>query len=303
MNRLRYALPILLGLAPLAQASAQSVPTRQQAFAADTRQGSYFDAQGSHIFYQVSGSGTPLVLIHGYPLSGALYMYQQTGLASNFKVITLDLPGYGRSTAPNGHASTAFYAGAVLALLDHLGIQKAIIGGHSMGGAITEELYSEAPDRFLGMILIDTVAMPSSTIEKGQWICYGIQATTQGGPSVLPNLLPNLLTGDTLLNTPAVGTAISDIIAEASVQGFQGGAETLTLRPDYRPLLPTISVPTLVLEGVDDPVYAFPIAQSLQAAIKGSTLTLIPGASHVSIFEQPVAANAAINSWAAGAGL
>ena len=67
-----------------------------------------------------------------------------------------------------------------------------------------------------------------------------------------------LLTGNTLLTNPAIGTALDAIIDEASVSGMQTGAETLALRPDYRPLLPTIAVPTLVLEGVDDGVYAYP---------------------------------------------
>ncbi len=294
-------LPVLLGAAPLAQA-ATPVPTHQQAVAADTRQGSTFSFNGAQIFYQVTGTGTPLVLVHGYPLSGALFAYQQAGLASRFQVITLDLPGFGQFTATGGSASTAYYAQAVLALLDHLGIAKAVIGGHSMGGLIVEELYREAPQRFAGMILIDTVAAAAPTIEKAEWIGYGVQATEQGVPSILPNIVPTLLTGTTLLNTPSVGTAIDDIIAEASVAGAQGGAETLVLRPDYTALLPTIAVPTLVLEGVDDGVYAFPVAQQIQAAIKGSTLALIPNAGHVSIFEQPAAANQAIASWATASG-
>ncbi len=286
----------------MAQAVAQT-PTHQQAVAADTRTGSTFNFGGAQIFYQVTGTGVPLVLIHGYPLSGALFTYQQAGLAGSFQVITLDLPGFGRSTATSGSASTAYYAQAVLALLDHLGITKAVIGGHSMGGIITEELYREAPQRFAGMILIDTVAMAAPTVEHAEWIGYGVQATEQGVPSILPNIVPMLLTGNTLLNSPGVGTAIDDIIAEASVAGLQGGAETLVLRSDYTSLLPTIAVPTLVLEGVDDAVYPFPIAQQIQASIKGSTLALIPNAAHVSIFEQPTAANQAIISWATASGL
>lgn len=296
------ALTALLGAAPIAQAVAQE-PTHAQAVAADTRQGNFFYHDGVKTFYQVTGSGTPLVLIHGYPLSGALFMYQQAALSSRFTVITLDLPGYGQSSALSGRASTAYYAHTVLSLLDNLQIDKAIIGGHSMGGLITQELYREAPNRFAGMILIDTVSMAAPIVEQAEWTGYGIQGTTKGVSSILPNIVPMLLTGNTLLNTPAVGTAIEDIIAEASVKGIQGGAETLALRPDYRFLLPQIAVPTLILEGVDDGVYAFPIAQQIQAAIKGSTLTLIPNAAHVSIFEQPDAANQAIANWATASGL
>ncbi len=294
-------LPVLLGATSVAQATTP-MPTQQQAVAADTRVGSTFSFEGAQIFYQVTGTGTPLVLIHGYPLSGALFTYQQTGLASRFQVITLDLPGYGQSTATSGSASTAYYAQVVLALLNHLGIAKAVIGGHSMGGTVTEELYREAPQVFAGMILIDTVAAAAPTVEKAQWIGYELQATEQGVPSVLPNIVPTLLTGNTLLDTPVVGTQISDIIAEASVEGLQAGATTLVDRPDYTSLLPTIAVPTLVLEGVDDGVYAFPVAQQIQAAIKGSTLALLPNGGHVAVFERPNETNQAIAAWATASG-
>ncbi|MGI4747452.1 MAG: alpha/beta fold hydrolase [Janthinobacterium lividum] len=294
-----FAIPALLGLAVAAPALAQQLPTVAQAQAADTRQGSYFDAYGSTIFYQVSGSGTPLVLIHGYPLSGALFSYQQAALSSRFTVITLDLPGFGKSSpAVGGNGSPALYARYVLALMDHLNLPKAIIGGHSMGGIITEELYREAPSRFSGMILIDTVAQAAPIVEQAEWAGYAIQSARQGVPSVLPNIVPMLLTGNTLLTQPAAGTAIQDIIAEASESGMVIGAEALALRPDYTSLLSTIAVPALVVEGVDDGVYPFPIAQAIQTSIPGSTLSLIPNAAHVSIFEQPDAANQAITAWA-----
>ena len=163
MKNILLTLPILLASTALAPAMAQVLPappTHAQGVAADARQGSTFvDSDGTTIFYQVTGSGTPLLLIHGYPLSGSLFQFQQANLASKFQVITLDLPGFGRSSAPPGFGSTAGYAHYVLDLMNHLGITTAIIGGHSMGGLITQEIYSEAPQRFLGMILIDTIAM------------------------------------------------------------------------------------------------------------------------------------------------
>ena len=300
------AFPLVLACGASLPALAQTLPappTHAAGVAADTRQGSFFDDNGTPIFYQVSGSGVPLILIHGYPLSGALFAYQQTGLATRFQVITLDLPGFGKSGAPAGFGiskagSTAFYAHTVLDLMNHLGIASAVIGGHSMGGLITQEIYREAPQRFLGMILIDTIAMGASFIEQGEWAGYGIQATVGGVSSIIDTVTPQLLTGATRTNDTAATTAIEDIIAEASLAGAQAGAETLAIRPNYTPQLATIAVPVLVIEGRDDPVYGFPIAQALAAQVPHGTLALIPGASHVSIYERPDAANAAIKDWA-----
>ena len=308
MKPILLALPLLAttALAPMAPALAQVLPappTHAQGVAADTRQGSTFADNGATIFYQVTGTGTPLVLIHGYPLSGALFQYQQSGLASRFQVITLDLPGFGRSTAPAGFGdpqlgSSAVYARYVLDLMNHLGIDRAVIGGHSMGGIITQEIYREAPQRFLGMILIDTIAMGASTIEQGEWAGYGVDATQNGVSAIINTVTPQVLTGATRLNDPTATTAIKDIIAEGSVAGAQAGAETLAIRPDYTAQLVSIGVPVLVLEGKQDPIYGVEIAQALSKQVPHGTLALIPGASHVSIFEQPTAANAAISGWA-----
>ena len=279
-------------------------PTHAQGVVADTRQGSTFDDNGTTIFYQVTGSGTPLVLIHGYPLNGALFAHQQAALASRFQVITLDLPGFGRSTAAPGFGttkpgSTAVYAHYVLDLLNHLGVANAVIGGHSMGGLITQEIYREAPGRVLGLILIDTIAAGAAPIEVGEWAGYGVQATQFGVPSIINTVTPQLLTGATRLGDAATTTEIEDMIAEASVAGAQAGAETLALRPPYTAQLATTNVPVLVIEGEADPVYGFGIAQALAQQVPHGTLALIPGASHAAIFEKSAPANKAILSWAA----
>lgn len=311
MKIAQIALPLALACGVSLPALAQTLPpppTHAAGVAADTRQGSFFNDAGTEIFYQVSGSGTPLLLIHGYPLSGALFARQLTGLASKFQVITLDLPGFGRSSAPANFGiqkpgSTAVYARYVLDLMDHLGISSAVIGGHSMGGLITQEIYREAPHRFLGMILIDTIAMGASFIEQGEWAGYGLQATIGGVSSIIDTVTPQLLTGATRTNDLAATTALEDIIAEATIAGAQAGAETLAIRPNYTPQLAAIAVPVLVIEGRDDPVYGFPIARALAAQVPHGTLALIPGASHVSIYERPAAANTAIADWAAARNL
>lgn len=93
------------------------------------------EINGAQIHYQISGEGQPLVLIHGYPLSGRIFKEQVAGLSDRFQVVTLDLRDFGASTALNDNGSIRLYARDVLALLDQLGIGQAIIGGHSMGAS------------------------------------------------------------------------------------------------------------------------------------------------------------------------
>lgn len=273
-------------------------PTQEAAMAADQRQGEFFDIDGAHIFYQVAGHGTPLLLIHGYPLSGDLFRGQLAGLSSKFQVITLDLPGFGKSTAPDATGSISAYAQYVLALMNQLNIQSAIIGGHSMGGQITLELYRVAPQRFSGMILIDTNPMKASIVEQAEFPAFGAQAQQLGVPSIVPILAPQMVTGATLLRNQQTASGIMNILAEGSVNGAIGGGQALATRSDYTAMLGSIAVPTLVLEGVDDPVYGVSIAQMTANAIPGAQLKLIPSAAHASIFERPRVANEAIAAWA-----
>jgi len=274
-------------------------PTPAQAAHADQRQGSYVDVNGARIFYQVAGHGTPLLLIHGFPLSGQLYQSQLEGLSNRFQVITPDLRGFGKSQAPDANASIEIYAKDMLALLDRLGIQTAIIGGHSMGGQITLEMYKEQPQRFAGMLLIDTNPMAASFVEKGEWQGYRQQGANAGVSSIVPIIEPQLLTGATRVLEITKSTTMMNILAEASVNGVLGGGQALATRPDYTSLLGSIKVPTLVLVGLEDPVYAFPVSQMTKAAIANAQLAVILGASHASIFERPSLANDAILKWAA----
>lgn len=297
----------LLGLLGATMLSAEGVaqtplppPTAAQAQAADTRQGQFVTVNGTNIFYQDSGgSDTPILLIHGFPLTGQLFQGQYSGLASQFRVITPDLRGFGKSSIPNAQGAIVTYAQDILALMDHLNIQKAVIGGHSMGGQITMELYKEAPARFLGMILIDTNFMPASVVEKAQWPAFGVQATQLGVPSIVPIITPQMITGlERLINVPAT-TTMMDMLAEGSLNGVIGGGQALSTRPDYTTLLPTVAVPALVLVGLDDPIYSTEISEMMKAAIPNAQLGIIPSAEHGSIFEQPGYANFLIAQWAA----
>ncbi|WP_309572469.1 alpha/beta hydrolase, partial [Deinococcus sp.] len=86
---------------------------------------------------------------------------------------------------------------------------------------------------------------------------------------------------------------------QASVAGDVAGGNVLATRPDSLPTLKTITVPTLILVGVEDTVYPPPFAMKMQQNIAGSTLVLIPGAAHAAIYEKATQANRAILNWAA----
>ncbi len=292
MTRLRTTFPILLTALLTATATAQDPmpPTDGEGFVEI--------ADGARIYYQTWGEGQPILLIHGYPLNGGLFRDNVAALAQQYQVVTVDLRGYGQSETPDDQASIALYASDVLAVMDELDLPPAIVGGMSMGGPIVFELYRQAPDRFAGMILIDTIAAAAAPPEAGLWRGVAEQVEGKGPDSLIGFLMPDMLTGDTRTNRPELVDHLSSLMQAASVDAWLGGANALATRPDSTATLPEIQVPTLILVGLEDSLYAFAIAQGMQEQIPDARLEILPGASHAANFEAAEAANAAILDWA-----
>lgn len=273
-----------------------------QAGGADNgRQEGMLDINGAQIHYVSQGTGTPMLLLHGYPLSGELFARNRDALSqAGYRVITIDHRGYGRSTAPAGDTgSLETYAKDALGVMDRLKLSKAIIGGMSMGGPIAFEMYREAPDRFLGLILIDTLANPAGIVEQNLWKGMAQKASTYGPQSLAPELLKDMLTGQTRMNRPGDAKTLTAIVSQASVAADVAGANVLATRPDSVPTLKTIRVPTLIIEGLEDTVYPPEFSMKMQQNIPNAQLVIIPGAAHAAIYEKAGAANAAIINWAA----
>ena len=294
------AIPAIADTSRLSQ-SDRNLTTQGQkstiAQAANTDEG-YIEVNDARIFYKIQGEGKPMVLIHGYPLSGELFARNRDALAENYQVITLDLRGYGMSDAPTVPASIEVYAKDVLDVMSELDVPDAIIGGMSMGGPIVFEMYRQAPERFQGMILIDTIAAPASIYEAGLWRGVAEQAAAKGVESLIPLLMKDMLSGDTRVEQPELANRLADIMSQASVEAAVGGAYALANRPDSTPLLGDIDVPVLILVGLADTIYPVSIARGMNEAISNSSLVVIPGPAHAANFEAPDEANEAILEWA-----
>ncbi|WP_050920744.1 alpha/beta fold hydrolase [Deinococcus gobiensis] len=253
------------------------------------------NVNGATVFYKAQGQGQPLLLIHGYPLSGELF--KNNRVIPGYRVITVDLPGFGMSTAPSRDASIENYARTMVGFMDAMKIDKAVVGGMSMGGMTLLQMYKLAPERFKGLIFIDTTADPAGVAEAATWRGQAQQAEQMGVASLVPGLLPRMLTGESRMKMPNQVEHLSNIVKGASLNGAIGGGNALAARPDANPILPTIKVPTLLVFGAEDNVTPTELAMKMQKGIAGSKLALIPGAGHAAVFEKAAAANAAMVEW------
>ncbi|MDX8352629.1 alpha/beta hydrolase [Cognatiyoonia sp. IB215182] len=120
----------------------------------------YFETSAGPIFCRIGGEGPPLVLLHGYPQTSAMWHAVAASLAQDYRVICPDLRGYGRSAKPETDASHTPYskramAGDVIAIMDALGHERFLVGAHDRGGRVAHRLAADHPDRVVALSTLD----------------------------------------------------------------------------------------------------------------------------------------------------
>ena len=267
---------------------------------AQTTQEGFVDVDGARIHYSSTGQGPAMFLIHGFPLNGNFFRDNVAALSKNYQVVTVDLRGFSQSTTDKADpGSIGTYANDALAVMDKLGIKKAVIGGMSLGGQITLDLYRKAPERFSGMVLIATLANPASITEQNLWKGMSLQAQAYGVKSIVPELIKDMITGKTAASMPNTKKFIETLMKASSLEGIKQATNALATRPDSLPTLKTIRVPTLIVVGQEDTVYPMVFSQKMAQNIVGSKLVVVPGAAHAVNVEMATASNKAILDWAA----
>jgi pimeloyl-ACP methyl ester carboxylesterase len=238
--------------------------------------------------YEAKGSGVPLLLIHGYPLSREIWRPQLEGLAEIARVIAPDLRGFGESQAVQGIYAMDRLAQDCLELLDHLKITKpAMVCGHSMGGYVTFAFFRRYPERVRALVLTSTRAAPDSPEAKANREKAVATAREKGAGAIAEAMLPRLLSPRTQEGKPELVARVRQIMESSSVDGIAGALLGMRDRPDSGPTLSKIDKPTLILHGIDDPLIPLAEAQAMQAAIQGAQLHSLPKAGHLPSLEQP----------------
>jgi 3-oxoadipate enol-lactonase len=153
--------------------------------------------------FEELGSGPPVILLHGFPLSRTMWQPNVGAIAdAGLRVITPDFPGFGENTSFADINTMEDMAKGVAELLSSLKIERAIIGGLSMGGYVTFALYAAHPELFAGLVLCDTTSV-ADTDEKRKGRFELIEKIErQGAQALVENMLPNLIADSTKENDP-----------------------------------------------------------------------------------------------------
>lgn len=253
------------------------------------------------LHYSEAGKGTPVVLLHGFPLQGATWQEQQKQLSDHYRVIVPDLRGHGCSPAPPGIYEMSLMASDVLALLDTLLIKKAIIMGHSMGGYVTLAALKLAPERFLALGLVDSQAgADTDETRKGRYKTAE-KVAAEGAKVVADAMLPKLFAPNLPAGAPIIDEVRQMILSTPPaviIATLKGMAE----RADSGPLLSTLQIPVLILTGDQDQIISPEKAKAMAATLATASLECIENSGHMTMLEQPQATTTAIREFLRAAG-
>jgi pimeloyl-ACP methyl ester carboxylesterase len=241
---------------------------------------------GSKLYYVDLGSPSrpTIVLIHGFPLSSEMWGSQVQALKSRYRVIAFDLRGQGRSSAGDGQFTLEFLVDDLVAILDKLRVESAILCGLSMGGYVSLRAIERNTDRVSGLILCDTRS-EADTNEGKLTRAATIRAINKDGVNAFARrFLKDAFSPRSLSDTRLVNTA-TKIISKNKPLGLRGTLLALAARTDTTSFLPKIKVPTLILVGEADKITPPDFSQRMHSSIQNSELHLVANAGHLSNME------------------
>ena len=254
------------------------------------------ELDGLRIAYQRVGQGPALVLFHGAGEDSRIWRPQLEGLSDDFTVFAWDAPGCGQSddSAPDLSAEDlgALTAGFLRAAVP----EKPHLLGLSWGSMIALELYRGYPEMPASMVLASAYAgwagsLPPEEVERRY--AQVLAEIDEPPQKFIDEWLPTLFTDKA---DPAVVAEATKVMADVRPAGMRA-LLSASGRADYRPVLPTVSIPTLLLYGAEDQRSPLNVARELHRQIPGSTLSVIPDVGHLAHMEAPDAFNTEVRNF------
>ena len=252
-------------------------------------------ANGLEVAYERVGDGPPLVFLHGATSDHRMWRPQLEALADEFTVVAWDEPGAGSSADLPPGFGLADYAGALAALIEHLGLGPVHLAGLSWGGTVALELYRLRPELVATLLLLDTYAgwkgsLPADEVRARVELAEAMLAAP--GADFAP-VLPGLFAGEPPAELLGLLAEVSAAVRPESMRAQMSAMA----EADLTEVLPRIEVPALLVWGEHDARSPLDVAREFERRIPGAELVVIPDAGHVSNLEQPDRFNAAVREF------
>lgn len=248
------------------------------------------------IHYEEKGEGFPLVVVHGWGMSGKVWAFQD-GLAESFRLIAVDLRGHGRSSAPEGGYAFADFAADLEALFDRLEIGRAALLGWSLGAQVALEAYQRLRDRIGAIVLVSGTPKFTAAADWPHGLpaaeARGLALRLRRGYDAAMGEFFRRMFADGELSREENQRIAREIVIPRPVPDPRAVIATLdTLAGgDHRPLLPSVACPALVLHGDRDAICLPGAGRFMADAIPGSRLSIMEGVGHAPFLSRPEAFN------------
>lgn len=260
--------------------------------------GSFLDVDGVRLHYVEAGQGAPVVLIHGLGASTYSFRYTIPELAQRYRVVAFDLKGFGYSARPaSGDYSLTAHAKLIAAAMRALGIERAAVVGHSLGGAIALRLASLCPERVDRLVLVD--AATDRALQRGRSLAWlarpfaPIIALATLHRQRFRRFALRAAVHDPAHITPEV---VEGYFRPSRMKGHaRAFARLMAHRRRDTPVdLASVRAPTLVLWGEHDRWLPPSLGEELARALPNARLEVVPAAGHLPLEEQPGYSNRAL---------
>lgn len=234
---------------------------------------------GINLAYTRLGKGTPLVLVHGFPLDSSSWNELIPYLKDHFDLILPDLRGFGKSTTVEAPYTLSDIADDLAGLLDDLGVEKTALAGHSMGGYISLAFAKKYPQRVSGLGLVASQAAADAPEGKERRYKTAADVAEKGVGVVVEAMTPKL-SADV-----RVQEFVRGVIERQSKQAVIGALKAMAEREDAMPILSSFNFPLVLIHGDADQLIPIERAKEIKSANPSATLLELKGAGHMPMME------------------
>lgn len=241
----------------------------------------------------------PVVLLHAFPLSSAMWGAQHEGLgaAAGVELITPDLPGFGAAPPSPEQPDLGVLAESVIGLLDERGRRPVVLGGLSMGGYVAMEILRRRPALVSALVLADTKASADTADGRERRLRMAARLDEDGSSRVLLDMLPAILGETTRAQQPGLVDGVRAEVERADPAAAAWAQRAMAARPSYLDTLASADVPALVVVGAEDTTTPVSDARAMVDALPQGRLELIEHSGHLSAVEAPKAFNQALGDF------
>ncbi|MFN0151082.1 MAG: alpha/beta fold hydrolase [bacterium] len=287
-----------------------------------------------HLNYEESGDGTPLLLIHGFPLDRTMWRPQLDELSKVARVIAPDLRGFGAVAAGDGggdggtgsraarsDAAAADagaeedddesavvapfpetltmddYASDLAFLLARLDVERVVLCGLSMGGYVAMAFLARYPTAVRGLILANTRAGADNEAARAARLAGIERARTEGVGAIADGMMPKMLAEATRTKDPELVASVRAMMARQTPDAVAAALRGMIARPDRTEWLASVRVPTLVITSEADTLIPPSESEAIARGIPGARLATLSRAAHLSNLENPTAFNAVVRDF------